>query len=103
MALREPILLSNFLPFSLYTQPLLIDELLSSVGFALYRILVPVLATVLIAARCGAAVAADVGVKRYGGQVDAMQTLGFQPHKYLLVPIVFAFIIATPFSRMAGL
>ena len=86
----------RFLPFRLYTQPLLIDELLSSIGFALYRILVPVLATVLIAARCGAAVAADVGVKRYGGQVDAMQTLGFRPKVYLLVPIVFAFIIATP-------
>ena len=86
----------RFLPFRLYTQPLLIDELLASVGFALYRILVPVLATVLIAARCGAAVAADVGVKRYGGQVDALQTLGVRPKVYLLVPIVFAFIIATP-------
>ena len=86
----------RFLPFRLYTQPLLVDELLSSIGFALYRILVPVLATVLVAARCGAAVAADVGVKRYGGQVDAMQTLGVRPQAYLLVPIVFAFVIATP-------
>ena len=41
----------KFLPFRLYTQPLLIDELLASIGFALYRILVPVLATILIAAR----------------------------------------------------
>lgn len=87
----------KFLPFRLYTQPLLIDELLASVGFALYRILVPVLATVLIAARCGAAVAADVGVKRYGGQIDALQTLGVRPNVYLLVPIVAAFLIATPF------
>ncbi|MGB7348191.1 MAG: ABC transporter permease [Pirellulaceae bacterium] len=86
----------RFLPFRLYTQPLLIDELLSSIGFALYRILVPVLATVLIAARCGAAVAADVGVKRYGGQVDALRTLGVRPQAYLLVPIVLAFLIATP-------
>lgn len=87
----------RFLPFRLYTQPLLIDELLSSIGFALYRILVPVLATVLIAARCGAAVAADVGVKQYGGQVDALQTLGIKPKAYLLVPIVLAFLVATPF------
>lgn len=87
----------RFLPFRLYTQPLLIDELLSSIGFALYRILVPVLATVLIAARCGAAVAADVGVKQYGGQVDALRTLGIKPKVYLLVPIVMAFLVATPF------
>ncbi|WP_342190293.1 ABC transporter permease [Stieleria varia] len=86
----------RFLPFKLYTQPLLIDELLASIGFALYRILVPVLATILVAARCGAAVAADVGVKRYGGQVDAMRTLGVQPRAYLLLPIVLAFVVATP-------
>lgn len=86
----------RFLPFRLYTQPLLIDELLASIGFALYRILVPVLATILIAARCGAAVAADVGVKQYGGQVDALRTLGVKPKVYLLVPIVLAFVVATP-------
>ncbi|TWU62430.1 Glutamine transport ATP-binding protein GlnQ [Crateriforma conspicua] len=86
----------RFLPFRLYTQPLLIDELLASIGFALYRILVPVLATILVAARCGAAVAADVGVKRYGGQVDAMRTLGVRPQAYLLVPILAAFLVATP-------
>lgn len=86
----------KFLPFRLYTQPLLIDELLASIGFALYRILVPVLATILIAARCGAAVAADVGVKQYGGQVDALRTLGVKPKAYLLVPIMLAFVVATP-------
>ena len=87
----------RFLPFRLYTHPLLVDELLASIGFSLYRFLVPVLATVLIAARCGAAIAADVGVKRYGGQVDALRTLGVQPRFYLLLPIVAAFVIATPF------
>ncbi len=86
----------RFLPFRLYTQPLLIDELLSSIGFALHRVLVPVLATILIAARCGAAVAADVGVKQYGGQVDALRTLGVRPTSYLLACIVLAFIVATP-------
>ncbi len=54
------------------------------------------LATVLIAARCGAAVAADVGVKQYGGQVDALQTLGIKPKVYLLIPVVMAFLVATP-------
>lgn len=86
----------RFLPFRLYTQPLLIDELLAAIGFALYRILVPILATVLIAARCGAAVAADVGVKQYGGQIDALKTFGIRTPAYLLVPILGAFLIATP-------
>ncbi len=86
----------RFLPFRLYTQPLLIDELLAAIGFALYRILVPILATVLIAARCGAAIAADVGVKQYGGQIDALKTFGIRAPAYLLVPILGAFLIATP-------
>lgn len=86
----------RFLPFRLYTQPLLIDEMLATIGFALYRVLVPILATILIAARCGAAITADVGVKQYGGQVDAMKTLGVKPESYLLVPIIMAFVVATP-------
>ena len=86
----------RFLPFRLYTQPLLIDELLASIGFTLYRILVPILSTILVAARCGAAVSADVGVKQYGGQVDAMRTLGVTPRAYLLLPIVVAFLVGTP-------
>jgi ABC-type transporter Mla maintaining outer membrane lipid asymmetry ATPase subunit MlaF/ABC-type transporter Mla maintaining outer membrane lipid asymmetry permease subunit MlaE len=86
----------RFLPFRLYTQPLLIDELLASIGFALYRVLVPILATILVAARCGAAVSADVGVKQYGGQVDALRTLGVAPRAYLLLPITVAFLVGTP-------
>lgn len=86
----------RFLPYQLYTKPLLLEDLLSSIGFALYRVLVPILATVLVAARCGAAVAADVGVKRYGAQVEALQTLGVRPRVYLLTPILISFIIGTP-------
>ena len=86
----------RYLPYELYTKPLLMEELLSSIGFALYRILVPVLATILIAARCGAAVAADVGGKKYGGQIDALKTLGIKPNCYLFTPILWAFLIGTP-------
>jgi energy-coupling factor transporter ATP-binding protein EcfA2 len=86
----------KFLPFELYTKPLLLEDLLASIGFALYRVLVPVLATTLIAARCGAAVAADVGVKRYGSQVEALETLAVPPRAYLLTPILIAFIVGTP-------
>lgn len=86
----------EFLPYRIYTKPLLLEDLLSSIGFALYRILVPILATILIAARCGAAITADVGVKRYGAQIDALQTLAIRPRRYLLLPIWLACLIATP-------
>jgi ABC-type transporter Mla maintaining outer membrane lipid asymmetry permease subunit MlaE len=86
----------RYLPFPQYTQPLLIEDLLMAVGFALYRILVPVLATILIAARCGAAVASDVGGKQYGHQIDALRTLGVRPRSYLLTPILYSLLLGTP-------
>ncbi len=92
----------RFLPYARYAEPLLIEDLLSSMGFALYRILVPVLATILIAARCGAAVASDVGGKSYGHQLDAMRTMGIQPRFYLLTPILYSFLIGVPLLTLLG-
>lgn len=86
----------QYLPFPQYTKPLLIEDLLIALGFVLYRIFVPVLATILVAARCGAAVAADVGGKAYGHQLDALRTLGVHPRRYLLTPILYSFLIGTP-------
>jgi len=86
----------EFLPHRNYSEPLLGDELLNAVGFALYRIIVPVLVTVLLAARCGAAVASDVGNRTYGHQLDALRSLGVTPERYLLSNILFAFLVATP-------
>lgn len=86
----------EFLPFRVYTQPLLIDDLLASIGFALYRILIPILGTILVAARTGAALAADVGVKQYGGQIDAIKTLGISPRRYLMSTATAAVMVSTP-------
>lgn len=86
----------KFLPYASYTEPLLIENLLHSMGFALYRILVPVLTTILIAARSGAAVASDVGGKSYGNQLAAMKTLGANPERYLLSTVLLAFLIGAP-------
>ena len=84
------------LPYAAYTEPLVIEDLLVAIGFALYRILVPVLATVLIAARCGAAVSADVGSRAWGKQLDAMRTFGAPPERYLLTGLLYAFLLGTP-------
>ena len=86
----------KFLPYSAYTQPLLVEDLLTVLGFAMFRIFVPVLSCVLIAARCGAAVTSDIGGRQYGNQIDAMKTFGAKPLFYLLTPIVWSFLIGTP-------
>lgn len=92
----------QFLPYSNYTQPLLIEDLLTALGFATYRIFVPVLSCVLIAARCGAAVTSDVGGRQYGNQIDAMETFGARPNYYLLSSILWAFLIGTPVLTFAS-
>lgn len=92
----------KFLPYADYTEPLLIEDLLRSTGFALFRILVPVLATILIAARSGAAVASDIGGKSHGGQIDALRTLGTRPDRYLLTGVLYAFLIGTPLLVAIG-
>ena len=84
------------LPFRQITEPLIVEELLQALGFALYRILVPILVTILMAARCGAAVASDVGGKVYGQQYDALRTFGVRPDSYLLTGVLYAFLFGTP-------
>jgi len=86
----------RYLPFRQYTEPLLIENLLHATGFSLYRFLVPILSTILIAARSGAAVSADVGSKVYGNQLDAMKTIGMDPWRTVRTPVLYAFLIGTP-------
>lgn len=86
----------RYLPFRQFTEPLLTENLLHATGFSLYRFLVPILATILVAARSGAAVAADVGSKVYGNQLDAMKTIGMNPSRSVRTPILYSFLIGTP-------
>jgi ABC-type transporter Mla maintaining outer membrane lipid asymmetry permease subunit MlaE len=92
----------RFLPYAPYTEPLLIEDLLAATGFVLYRILAPILVTILVAARCGAAVAADVGGRSYGRQLDALRTFHASPRRYLLTNILYAFLLGTPLLLAIG-
>ena len=90
----------RYLPFRQFTEPLLTENLLHATGFSLYRFLVPILATILIAARSGAAVSADVGSKVYGNQLDAMKTFGMNPNRSLRTPILYACLFGMPFLAL---
>lgn len=73
----------RFLPRRELTEPLILDEILPNLGFALYRIVVPVLVTLLVAGRTGAALASDFGNRVYHHQTQAMRSLGAPPAAYL--------------------
>jgi ABC-type transporter Mla maintaining outer membrane lipid asymmetry ATPase subunit MlaF/ABC-type transporter Mla maintaining outer membrane lipid asymmetry permease subunit MlaE len=87
----------EFFPYEEYTRPLVTEEVLGALGFALFRVLVPLLVTLMIAARCGAAVAADLGNRTFSGQMEAMRTLRASPERYFPTAVVWAFLIGAPF------
>lgn len=73
----------TFIPRPELTEPLILDDVLPALGFALYRIVVPVLVTLLIAGRTGAALASDFGNRVIHHQTEAMKSLGAPVTVYL--------------------
>src|SRR3954451_25343585 len=58
--------------------------------------LAPVLTGLALAGRVGANIAAELGVMRVTEQVDALETLGYDPIPYLVVPRVLAGVLMFP-------
>jgi phospholipid/cholesterol/gamma-HCH transport system permease protein len=58
--------------------------------------LAPVLTGLALAGRVGANIAAELGTMRVTEQIDALETLSFDPYAYLIVPRVLASTIMFP-------
>lgn len=58
----------------------------SVVALSMTRELGPVLTSLIVAGRAGAAMAAELGTMRVTEQIDALETLATNPIKYLIVP-----------------
>jgi phospholipid/cholesterol/gamma-HCH transport system permease protein len=56
----------------------------------------PVLTALVVGGRVGASIAAELGTMRVTEQVDAMETLGISPVRYLVVPRFVAAIVMLP-------
>jgi len=68
----------------------------SSVGMALTRELAPVFTAIMVAGRAGAAIAAEIASMRVTEQIDAMESLGTDPHDYLMAPRILAGTLSVP-------
>jgi phospholipid/cholesterol/gamma-HCH transport system permease protein len=66
------------------------------VGLAIFRELAPVLTSIMIAARCGSGIAAELGSMVVTEQVLAIEAMGANPIRKLVVPRVLATVLATP-------
>jgi phospholipid/cholesterol/gamma-HCH transport system permease protein len=58
--------------------------------------LAPVLTGLALAGRVGANIAAELGTMRVTEQIDALETLSYDPHAYLVVPRVIAGTVMFP-------
>jgi phospholipid/cholesterol/gamma-HCH transport system permease protein len=66
------------------------------VVLSMTRELGPVLGSLMVAGRVGAAIAAELGTMRVTDQIDALTTLSTNPMKYLVAPRLLAGTIALP-------
>jgi phospholipid/cholesterol/gamma-HCH transport system permease protein len=66
------------------------------VSLSLIRELGPVLTAIMITARAGSAMAAEIGIQRITEQVDALKTMRIDPFGYIISPRITAAIISFP-------
>ena len=68
----------------------------SAVGLSLIRELGPVLTAIMITARAGSAMTAEIGIQRISEQIDALYSMRIDPLRYLISPKIAASIISFP-------
>jgi phospholipid/cholesterol/gamma-HCH transport system permease protein len=66
------------------------------VALSLIRELGPVLTAIMITARAGSAITAEIGIQRISEQIDALGTMRIEPLRYLISPRLAAAVISFP-------
>ncbi len=66
------------------------------VALSLIRELGPVITALMVTGRAGSAVTAEIGIMRISEQIDALELMGLNPYRYLIVPNLLAAVIALP-------
>jgi phospholipid/cholesterol/gamma-HCH transport system permease protein len=66
------------------------------IALTLIKELGPVFSGLMVTARAGSAVTAEIGIMRITEQIDALELMGLNPLRYLVVPNLIAALIALP-------
>ena len=66
------------------------------VTIALAKELAPVLSGLVVAGRCGAAMAAQIGSMKVTEQIDALEVMGINSYQYLAVPRILGAMLSMP-------
>lgn len=68
----------------------------AAISLAIIRELGPVLTAIMITARAGSAMTAEIGIQRISEQIDALETMRIDPLRYIVSPRIAASIISFP-------
>ena len=72
------------------------------IGLGVCRELSPILGSVLVAGRSGAAFTAQIGTMKVEEEIDAISTLGLSPLQVLVIPRLVALVVALPLLVFVG-
>jgi len=68
----------------------------AAVALSMIRELGPVLAALMVTARAGSAMTAEIGIMKITEQIDALDTMAINPLQYLIAPKLVASVIGVP-------
>jgi len=80
-----------------------VDFVGATVGLTLTREIGPVLAGIMVAARCGSAMAAQIGSMAVTEQIDALRMLSVHPTNYLVIPRLLAGLLMLPVLALVSM
>ncbi|MDT8371239.1 MAG: MlaE family lipid ABC transporter permease subunit [Gammaproteobacteria bacterium] len=66
------------------------------ISISVTRELAPLITAIVVAGRTGSSYTAQLGVMKITEEIDAMKTMGFNPHHFLVIPRILALIITLP-------
>lgn len=73
-----------------------------TIGLAASREIAPVMAGIMVAARAGSAMSAQIGTMAVTEQIDALRMLSVHPTNYLVIPRVVAAVLMLPVLTLIG-
>ncbi len=66
------------------------------IGLSMLREFAPLITAIIVSGRSGSAYAAQIGTMKVTEEIDAMRTLGIDPHQMLVVPKIIALMLTLP-------
>ena len=66
------------------------------ISISVTRELAPLITAIVVAGRTGSSYTAQLGVMNITEEIDAMRTMGFDPHRFLVLPRIIALMITLP-------